>query len=372
VTVYEAAAHVGGHVRAWGHVRMFTPWDLNVSPRMWAHLATIGWSVADCDRYPTGREFAERVLDAVAGLPALAGRIRLGTRVEHVARDGLLKHEQVGSQARRCRPFRLLVTGPDGTERVERADVVLDCSGNLGNPNAIGEGGIPAPGERALGTRIRRTLPDLAAERDEWAGRHVLLVGAGKSAQTAARDLAELARQEPGTRVQWVVRDPNPDWGEVPDDALPQRQALVDAARRFAAGHEPAVRVRPGTTVAGLSDHGERIGVCLTDRRGRVEHVEVDRVLGLTGYMPAPDLYRQLQVHECYATAAPIRLAAALLGDPAPDCLHQHTHGVDTLRNPEPDFFVLGVKSYGRDSRFLLPVGYDQVDEVTSTYPPYR
>ncbi|MDQ6727804.1 MAG: flavoprotein, partial [Actinomycetota bacterium] len=33
-TVLEAGDRPAAQVRAWGHVRMFTPWDLDVSPRM--------------------------------------------------------------------------------------------------------------------------------------------------------------------------------------------------------------------------------------------------------------------------------------------------------------------------------------------------
>jgi hypothetical protein len=43
---------------------------------------------------------------------------------------------------------------------------------------------------------------------------------------------------------------------------------------------------------------------------------------------------------------------------------------VDTLRVPEPNFFVLGMKSYGRNSTFLLRAGYEQVDEVARAYAP--
>lgn len=50
------------------------------------------------------------------------------------------------------------------------------------------------------------------------------------------------------------------------------------------------------------------------------------------------------------------------------DCLAQGSAGVDALRVPEPDFFVLGMKSYGRNSTFLLRVGYEQVEEVTGAY----
>ncbi|MGY8776523.1 MAG: flavoprotein, partial [Longimicrobiales bacterium] len=51
------------------------------------------------------------------------------------------------------------------------------------------------------------------------------------------------------------------------------------------------------------------------------------------------------------------------------DCLAQESHGADTLRNPEPSFYILGSKSYGRNTTFLLRVGWDQVDEVFSLFP---
>ena len=96
------------------------------------------------------------------------------------------------------------------------------------------------------------------------------------------------------------------------------------------------------------------------------EEVEVDRILALTGSVGDHMLYRQLQVHECYATSGPMKLAAALLGEAggSADCLTQTSHGAETLVNPEPGFFLLGSKSYGRNSTFLMRVGWQQVEEV--------
>ncbi|TMQ70087.1 MAG: hypothetical protein E6K80_09625 [Candidatus Eisenbacteria bacterium] len=37
---------------------------------------------------------------------------------------------------------------------------------------------------------------------------------------------------------------------------------------------------------------------------------------------------------------------------------------MDALANPEPDFYILGHKSYGRSPHFLLQTGYRQVAEV--------
>jgi hypothetical protein len=59
-----------------------------------------------------------------------------------------------------------------------------------------------------------------------------------------------------------------------------------------------------------------------------------------------------------------MNLSAALLGAAGGDCLAQTGHGVETLVNPEPGFFLLGAKSYGRNNTFLMRVGWQQVDEV--------
>jgi hypothetical protein len=108
---------------------------------------------------------------------------------------------------------------------------------------------------------------------------------------------------------------------------------------------------------------GGTVAVTLRHLDGGTETLEVDRILGLTGAVGDPSLYRQLQIHECYATSGPMNLSAALLGAGG-DCLAQESHGVDTLVNPEPDFFILGAKSYGRNTTFLMRVGWQQVDEV--------
>ena len=95
-------------------------------------------------------------------------------------------------------------------------------------------------------------------------------------------------------------------------------------------------------------------------------HAVVDRVIALTGYVGDHTIYRQLQVHECWTTSGPMKLSAALLASSYVDCLDQTSQGADTLRNPEPDFFILGAKSYGRNSTFLMWVGWEQVGEVLS------
>ena len=63
---------------------------------------------------------------------------------------------------------------------------------------------------------------------------------------------------------------------------------------------------------------------------------EFDRVIANVGYRPNDRIYAELQVHQCFATSGPMKLAAALLGDVSEDCLDQTSHGPHTLLNPEP------------------------------------
>jgi hypothetical protein len=356
-SVYEATEQPAGHVRDWGHVRLFTPWDMNVSERMRRVMP----DAPSGDGLPTGEELADQLLDPLAASPALASRIRLGTRVEAVAREGLLKHEEIASPERGARRFRLLVADASGGESVEHADAVIDCSGTYGNPNSLGDGGIPAPGERGLEHRIERRLPRFD-DPEQWAGGTTLLTGAGHSAQTAARDLAELARHAAGTRVVWAIRSGDPGWGAVEGDPLPERARLTRSAAELAGGASDAVEAKLGAVTEALQPRDGRIAVTL--RNGAAEEVMVDRVLALNGGVGDFSLYRQLQVHECYATSAPMKLSAALLGAAAGDCLEQQSHGPETLTNPEPGFFILGAKSYGRNSQFLMRIGWEQVSDV--------
>ncbi len=360
VTVYEAADRVGGNVRSWAHVRTFTPWDMVVSPRV---RAVLGEQAPSGDALPTGGEIVEQVLEPVAGSPVLAGRIRTGTRVRAVAREGLLKHQEIGSEARAARPFRLLLAHADGSESVAHAHAVIDATGTYGSPNRLGDGGIDALGERAFEDRITRRLtpPDPA-----WAGRTLLLTGAGASAQTAARDLVAFARDAPGTEVVWAVRAPDPDWGVVPDDPLPARAALNANSKELQHGAADAVRVLPGVVTEALSPRDGRIAVTL--RNGAEQEVVVDHVLALNGGVGDASIYRQLQVHECYATLGPIKLAATLLASSGADCLAVGPAGPESLLNPEPHFFILGAKSYGRNSQFLLRTGWQQVDDVFTSH----
>ena len=364
-TLYEAGPTTAAFMRMWGHVRLFSPWDLDVSPRARKALLAAGHVVPSGDDCPTAEELADTIFEPLAKLPVLEENIRFRTPVLAVGRTGLLKNEEIGTAKRAQFPFRLLLTDSQGREWTEQAEIVLDCTGNYGTPNTLGDGGIPAPGEESLEDVIVRWIPIFAIQESAWAGKEILLVGAGHSAQTAAVELAALAERHPDTRVLWALRRAEPIWAVREDDPLPRRAHLIRQAQAIASGGSDAIEMVPGVVVDSLVSKGDRVGVNFRDSAGGQHSVEVDRVLSLTGFVGDHLLYRQLQIHECYATCGPMKLAASLLASGSDaDCLTQTGQGIDTLANPEPDFYILGSKSYGRNSSFLMRLGWQQVDEV--------
>ena len=59
-----------------------------------------------------------------------------------------------------------------------------------------------------------------------------------------------------------------------------------------------------------------------------------------------------------------MKLAACVLADSTEDCLDQAAGAADTLCCPEPNFFILGAKSYGRNSNFLYSTGLKQIRQL--------
>jgi hypothetical protein len=127
------------------------------------------------------------------------------------------------------------------------------------------------------------------------------------------------------------------------------------------------VEFHPQSVIEAIETAGADKGFRVRARcAGKPRTWDVDRLIANVGYSPDSTLSRELQIHECYASLGPMKLAAALLKHAGADCLSVPAQGAETLRNPEPNFYILGAKSYGRNSQFLLRTGFEQVREVFS------
>jgi cation diffusion facilitator CzcD-associated flavoprotein CzcO len=206
VKLYEAGTSIATNMRDWGHVRVFTPWRYCVDAASAALLERQGWTRPSADAFPTGSELIEDYLEPLAATPEFAGVIETNARITAVSRLGM---DKVASRGRDQRPFVLLVKTPTGVRR-HLARAVIDASGTWATPNPLGASGLPAFGEAEFADRIAYGIPNvLGRDRDLYAGRTTLVVGAGHSAANTLLDLARVAEQEPATAAIWAARGTN-------------------------------------------------------------------------------------------------------------------------------------------------------------------
>ena len=353
--ILEAGRSVGAQVLAWSHVQVFSPWRYNVDPVALAMLRASGLKEPEPDTLPTGGEIVAEYLRPLAALPQIAPHVRLGARVVAVARVGLDKMKTAGREGA---PFELLVRSAAGEETV-LADAVIDASGTYGTPNPLGANGLAAIGEGQCRDRVFYGIPDvLGLHRQRYAGRRTLVVGSGHSAFNVLLDLAEL----PDAGITWAVRrtEVGAMYGGGAADALPARGSL-GARLRTLVEHQ-RVRLVIGFRTSALRVDGAEVTV--VDADGNTLG-PFDEIVAATGFRPDLAMLAELRLELDPAIESP-RALAPLIDPNVHSCGTVPPHGAAELRHPEPGFYVVGMKSYGRAPTFLMLTGYEQVRSVVA------
>ena len=357
--VLEAGENVGHAVRQWGHVQLFSPWAYNIDRAAERLLKPTGWNSPDPQHYPTGAELVERYLEPLALRTALARHIRTSSRVTDISRAGF---DKLKSQGREYAPFEIRYQNGKGPE-VTHADAVIDVSGTWHSPNPAGANGLPAIGEGPAKSRIAYGMPDvLGKERVRYAGKTVAVLGAGHSAIGTLIDLARLADQEPETRPVWLLRgtDPTRAFGGGANDKLAARGELGSVFARLVA--EDRIRLERGFRVSHLAVEGAGL---IVGADSGARQVKVDELIVATGFRPEFAFLRELRIELDPTVESPPALAP-LIDPNLHSCGTVRPHGARELAQPEPGFYIAGMKSYGRAPTFLMLTGYEQVRSIAA------
>lgn len=359
VVVLEAGPSAGAAVSEWGHVRLFSPWSELIDPAAEKLLANAGWTAPNLKRYPTGADWVRSYLQPVAGV--LGDAVRYGTTVTGVAKQG---RDRLVSSGREDAAFTVHVRTADGVGHVA-ARAVVDASGTWTGPNPLGGDGVPALGEIESADRISYRMPNLLepAARTRYAGKHVVVAGTGASAKGVLIALTALAKEEPSTRITWLVRRANVSdtFAGSGQDELPERGALGQRAQE-------AVASGPVTTLNGF-----RTDKVTKDAAGSLtiesfdgQSVDgVDELVVLTGFRPDLAILSEIRLDLDPVLQAPRELAP-LIDPNEHSCGTVYPHGAKELAHPESGFYLVGMKSYGRATSFLALTGFEQTRSIAA------
>lgn len=361
--VLEAGRSIAAHLESYRHVQLFSPWRHDIDPAARRLLLAHGWPEPDADALPTAGDMIDRYLEPLARVPAIASALRLAHRVTGVTRDGIDKMKSAG---RENAPFVLRVATPAGPREFS-AWAVVDASGTWSTPNPLGANGLPAIGERQAAGRITYGMPDIAGrERGRFAGKHVLVVGAGHSAAGGLLALAALAESAPGTRLAWAVRGRQLDrvFGGGEADQLPARGAL--GSRLKALVDSGRLTLHSDFRIREIDMRGTTLTVRGTDAAGEARAIEgIDEIVAATGSRPDLSLAAELRV-KLDPWIESTEALAPLIDPNVHSCGTVPPHGHRELAHPEPRYYAVGAKSYGRAPNFLMATGYEQVRSVAA------
>ncbi|MDV6285427.1 NAD(P)-binding domain-containing protein [Rhodococcus jostii] len=358
--VFDRGPIAGAAIAQWNHVRLFSRWGELIDPSARRLLDATGWVAPDDQAYPTGQDWTANYLQPLAA--ALGDTVQLSTEVVGVARRG---RDRVVDAGRDTEPLSVHIRRADGTEDRITAQALIDASGTWATPNPLGGEGLPALGERAAADVLEYRVPNIddPEVRARYAGKHIVIAGSGHSALTAIVALAGLEKQTPGTRISWVLRrgEGGSTFGGGEGDQLPARGALGLRAKR--AVDDGMLRVVTGFRTAAVEAAADGQVVLVSDTGARIENV--DRVVVLTGFRPDLSWLSEVRLGLDPVLQAPVGLAP-LIDPNVHSCGSVYPHGVAELSHPEPNVFLVGMKSYGRAPTFLAMTGYEQVRSIAA------
>jgi hypothetical protein len=106
-------------------------------------------------------------------------------------------------------------------------------------------------------------------------------------------------------------------------------------------------------------------GTGILVHHGNGELGPFDQVVAATGFRPDLAPLRELRLSLDPAVEAPTAIASLI--DPNDhSCGSVPPHGALELAHPESDFYIAGLKSYGRAPTFLMLSGYEQVRSIAA------
>ncbi|MFT4246091.1 MAG: NAD(P)-binding domain-containing protein [Micrococcaceae bacterium] len=353
--LFEQSEKIAGAVEQWRHVSLFSPWKRNVDELSIKLLEKHGYKIPDMNGNPTGSDFIDEYLAPLAATDELTSHIKTGVKVIAVARMGVDKLKMNDKKS----PFVVRVKTKQGIKEVQ-ARGIIDASGTWRNPNPLGASGIPAIGELENQKYLAGTLPDvLGSERARFADKRVLVVGNGYSAANTILALTELVKAAPKTKIYWAIRGKSVkhfyNRGHLSSKAVrwkigQQIKELVETSNKLQIVNQFAINsfteVADGVEVSGDTPEGKK-------------SIVVDIIANGTGFRPNFDIHKEIYTDFDAAVEAPTRMLT-FMQSTADHPKEVEFAGATAVSHPQSDFYVIGMKSYGRLPGFFLFFGYEQ------------
>lgn len=360
--LFESGSRVGHHIREWGHVRLFSPWQYNIDKAAQTLLLKQGWVSPTPDELPLGREIVEQYLEPLADLPEIKPHIMYNSKIVAVSRKDT---DKMKSANREKQPFVLYVETEGKTTRYE-ARAVIDASGTWGHSNPLYASGVWTKEEQSLEQQIYYGIPELTPENQtRYKGKHIAVVGSGHSALNTLLDLIQLKEADFKTELYWIMRKRTVEeaYGGEENDQLEARGELGSRIHQLVSSGQ--IHVVTPFKIEQLIKDGHQIQIVgtMNGEESKISHI--DEIIVNTGSRPDFSFLGEIRLSIDPATESTLTLAP-LIDPNVHSCGTVRPHGQKELQHQEKDFYIVGMKSYGRAPTFLMATGFEQVRSIAA------
>lgn len=289
-------------------------------------------------------------------------RIELNCRVESIARSGVTLGV-ISVEARKAAPFKLLLTTEQGPQTLF-AEHIIDASGVYQAPLPLGDNRVVVEGEAEHCLNIEYQIVDFVKHFEHYNGRKILLFGDTYLAYSSLQRFVELkARWSPTTQLTCIKEQAaRPFYKDEltkagahryvemeaniqQDSLLSNKVSFVDQARVMAIHFDA------------MEESNWMLDLCRSNQPLRLQ---ADRVISNYGFQVDPSLWQDLHIESSYVTGGPAAYAHALLNALKGGEVSQAMPAY-ALKNPEPNFYIIGAKSYGSQAGFISRIGLGQI-----------
>lgn len=360
VLVVEKGDSVAHNMRKLSYLDMFSPWYYNYSPKGIQTLKAHDRFKKPLKDYETTEEYLNNYLEPLAKIADI--KISFNTQVIKIGKSKIAKTDLLG-QNRKKYPFRILATQND-EEVFFYGKNIIDASGVYDNPLHFGDGRVLAINEKKYQKYINYHAIDKDSFKEVLKGKTNLVIGTTCCTAKSILEIKKHLNEDLSTNIIYINETGlKPYIYQLKNDIFHKRVDGVNIANELLDSFHPQVKVYEKSSIYKIDKNDDMFTVYLNTANG-TKMVEVHNIISNCGFKADNSLYEELQIHECYASHSPMNLAGAMLEDTVDFRLTKTALDATTLQNPEPNFYILGAKSYGRNQGFSIHIGIGQVIEL--------
>lgn len=329
--ILEKGHSVGSNILDWGHVNLFTNWAESVDKLSEQLLNKNGIEINTTDSNPSGSDFVNHYLAKLASIIP-------DYQIQYNSEVMSVQYNELESE------FAINYSHNSIIKKVN-SKYVFDASGTWQNPTSL------VKSQAQYQDFICSGIPDMMYVQTLEKASKVAIVGSGHSAMNSILQLSKRKDLE----LLWIIRSSQPRFG---------LSKVGGKSRKLENQIESLINNDDLTLVCGFQlDKIQIVNQKLQLESYNEEHLSgIHKVISNIGSSPNHNLLKNINLNLDEKYAAPLDLSVKI--NPSLHSCDMVSFNLEDTLVTESNYFLIGSKTFGKASNFLLSKGYRILDQI--------